>query len=162
MGQVALALMILSAAGLVGRSLLALEHAELGYDPSRLVVAELTLRHDRFANKDQQIALLDRLLPRVSAIPGVDAVTPVGTPPFGGSGIDFRPALEGQTPIEAAKNPFVNVEAVTPDYFSTFGVTLSGGRAFHRRRPIRRSPVAIVSQSVANHYWPGERAIGKQ
>lgn len=161
-GQVALALMILSAAGLVGRSLLALEHADLGYDPSRLVVAELTLRHDRFANKDQQVALLDRLVPRVGAIPGVDAVTPVGTPPFGGSGIDFRPDIEGQAPSEAAKNPFVNVEAVSPNYFRTLGVSLSGGRAFTDEDRSGSVPVVVISQSIAKRFWPGENAVGKR
>ncbi|MDB4875015.1 MAG: hypothetical protein JWM41_1461 [Gemmatimonadetes bacterium] len=161
-GQVALALVILSAAGLVSRSLRALERVQLSYDPAHLMVAELTLRRDRFAGKEQQLALLERLLPRVRAIPGVEAVSPVGAAPFTGTGIDFRPALEEQTPGEIAKNPFVNAEAVTADYFATLGISIARGRTFTDADRAGALPVAIVSQSVASRFWPGESAIGKR
>jgi hypothetical protein len=83
-GQVALALVVLSAAGLIGRSLLALQRAELAFEPARLVLAELALRSDLYDTPAKQLALLERLEPAVQAIPGVRAVTPVVAAPFSG------------------------------------------------------------------------------
>ena len=120
------------------------------------------MRRASFGAKDEQIALLDRLLPRVRAIPGVDAVSPVGNAPFLDAGIDFRPAIEGQTPTEVARNPFVNIEAITPDYFATFGIPLIAGRLFTDADRAGGAPVAIVSRSVADRFWPGATAIGKR
>ena len=161
-GQVALALMILSGAGLVARSLLALEHVRLAYDASRLVLADLTLRPGQFDGREKQIALLDRVLPRVTAIPGVLAVTPVGNVPFSGAGIDGVPALDGQTPADASKNPFVSMEAVESNYFATLGISLVAGRAFTDTDRGDAPHVAIVNQSFAARFWPGQSAIGKR
>ena len=79
-GQIALALLMLSAAGLITRSLMKLERVDLAFDPTRLLVAELALPYEGFGDTRKQIALLDRLLPRLEAVPGVRAVTPVLTP----------------------------------------------------------------------------------
>src|SRR5436309_761291 len=80
-GQVALALLVLSAAGLVARSLIKLERADLSFQPSHLLIGDLALRYDQFDSPAKQQALLDRLLPRVRAIPGVRAVSPVVAAP---------------------------------------------------------------------------------
>lgn len=161
-GQVALALMILSGAGLVARSLFALERVPLAYDPSRLVLADLSLRGEQFIGRERTVAFLDRVLPRVAAIPGVAAVTPVGNAPFSGAGIDGIPSIDGQTLAEAAKNPFVSMEAVEPNYFATLGIRLAAGRAFTDADRSDAPPVAIVSQSFASRFWPGQSAIGKR
>ena len=161
-GQVALALMVLCGAGLVARSLFALEHVTLAYDPTRLVLAELSLPSGRFSGREDQIRLLDRILPRVAAIPGVAATTPVNNVPFSGAGIDGLPTIEGQTSTEAAKNPFVSMEAVAPNYFAALGMELTGGRSFTDADRASSPLVAIVNESFANHFWPGQSAIGKR
>jgi predicted permease len=161
-GQVALALMILSSAGVVARSLFALEHVTLAYDSSNLLLADLTLRRGQFDGRERQIALLERLLPRIATIPGVAAVTPVGNIPFSGAGIDGLPMLEGQTQRDAAKNPFVNMEAVAPNYFTALGIPLIEGRGFTNVDRPNAPLVLIVNQSLARRFWPGESAIGKR
>ena len=161
-GQVALALMILSCAGVVARSLFALEHVTLAYDSSNLLLADLTLRRGQFDGREKQSALLDRLLPQIAAIPGVAAVTPVGNVPFSGAGIDGLPMLEGQTQRDAAKNPFVNMEAVEPSYFATLGVPVAEGRGFTDADRATAPLVLVVNQSLARRFWPGESAIGKR
>ena len=88
-GQIALALLVLSAAGLITRSFMKLERVELAFEPSRLLIAELGLPYQGFGDTRKQLALLDRLLPRLEAIPGVRAVSPVLTAPFVSWG-DFR------------------------------------------------------------------------
>ena len=164
MGQVALALLVLSAAGLIARSLIKLERAELSFEPSRLLIGELALRYDQFDDPTKQLALLERLLPRLEAIPGVRAVSPVVTVPFSGIGGLFgQPAAEGQSAEEAAANPMLNMEVVTPSLLrrrSAF--RCSGGGASRTRIARARPPSSIVSQSAARHYWPGDDPIGKR
>src|SRR6266700_3637865 len=85
-GQLALALLVLSAAGLITRTFIKLERAELAFEPSHLLIGDLTLRYDRFDTAAKQRALLERLLSQVRAIPGVRAASPVVAVPFSGSG----------------------------------------------------------------------------
>ena len=75
-GQVALAVLILSAAGLIGRSLIRLERAELSFEPSRLLIAELAFKYDQIDTPEKGLALLDRRLAGFTAVPGVEAVSP--------------------------------------------------------------------------------------
>jgi putative ABC transport system permease protein len=162
-GQVALALVVLAAAGLLARSFVRLQQAELSFQPSRLLVAELALRADRYGTPDAQRALLDQLLPRVQATPGVVSVTPVVAVPFSGThGWDGRPAAEGQTPEEASTNPMLNMEVVAPGYFAAFGIPVLRGRAFTDADREGAPPVVVISESTARHYWPGEDPIGRR
>src|SRR5205807_731272 len=76
-GQLALALLVLSAAGLIARSLIKLERAELYFEPSHVLIGDLTLRYDQFDTPAKQRALLERLLSQVRALPGVRGAPPV-------------------------------------------------------------------------------------
>lgn len=162
-GQVALALIVLSAAGLIARSLIKLERAELSFDSSRLLIGDLTLRYDQYDDPTKQRALLERLLVRLEAIPGVRAVSPVVAVPFSGSGgWDGTPATEEQSAEKAAANPLLNMEVVTPAYFETFGIPVIRGRRFTEQDREGGPAVVMVSQSAARHYWPGEDPVGKR
>jgi putative ABC transport system permease protein len=162
-GQVALALVVLSAAGLIARSLIKLEGAELSFEPSRLLIGDLTLRYAQYDDPTKQRALLERLLSRLEAIPGVRAVSPVVALPFSGSGgWDGRPAAEGQSAEEAATNPMLNMEVVTPAYFETFSIPVIRGRRFTDQDREGGLAVVMVSQSAARHYWPGQDPVGKR
>jgi putative ABC transport system permease protein len=162
-GQVALALLVLSAAGLIARSLIKLERAELSFEPSHLLIGELAVRYDEFDTPAKQLALMERLLPRLQTIPGVRAVSPVVAVPYSGtSGWDGSPTAEGQSAEAAAANPMLNMEVVTPDYFATFGIPVLRGRGFSDGDREGAPAVVIVSQSAARHYWPGDDPIGKR
>ena len=162
-GQVALALLVLSAAALIARSLIGLERAELSFEPSRLLISELVLRVDQYDDGKKQLALLEQLLPQLEAIPSVRAVSPVVAVPFSGSGgWDGKPAAEGQSPEEAAANPMLNMEVVAPAYFETLGIPVIRGRVFIDADREGAPPVVVVSQSAARHYWPGGDPIGKR
>jgi predicted permease len=162
-GQIALALLVLSAAGLIARSFMKLERVELAFEPSHLLIAELGLPYQGFGDTRKQLALLDRLLPRLEAIPGVRAVSPVLTAPFVSfGGIFGQLAAEGQTAEEAARNPSLMFEVVTPKYFTTFGIPVLRGRPFTDQDRADSPPVAIISASVARHYWAGADPVGKR
>lgn len=161
--QVGLALVVLSAAGLIARSLLKLERAELSLETSHLLIAELAVRFDEYDDVTTRHALLDRLLPAVQAIPGVRALSPVVAVPYSGTGgWDGRPASEEQSVEQAAANPILNMEVVGADYFRALGVSIFRGRAFTDADREDAPRVVIVSQSAARHYWPNGDAIGKR
>ncbi len=162
-GQVALALVVLSAAGLIAKSLLKLERAELSLEPSGLLIGELAVRSGPHDDAARQRALLERLLPRLRAIPGVRGVSPVVAVPFAGSAAwDGRPAAEGQSQEESAANPMLNMDVVTPDYFETLGIPVLRGRGFTEGDRADAPSVVVISQSAARHYWPGQDPIGKR
>jgi predicted permease len=161
--QLALALLVLSAAGVITRSLVKLERTELSLEPSRLLIGELALRSDLYGDAEKQRVLLERLVARLGAIPGVRAVSPVVAVPFSGTGgWDGQPAAEGQSSEEAAANPMLNMEVVTPGYFTTLGIPVLRGRGFTDEEREDAPLAIIVSQSAAQHYWPGDDPVGKR
>ena len=163
-GQVALAVVVLAAAGLVVRSLVKLEQIDLAFDPSRVLVAELTIGHSPdFGDARKAAALVSQLLPRVEALPGVRSAAPMLTPPFAEVGGVFgRIAAEGQTPNDEATNPVVDYEVVTPSFFHTLGIALVRGRLITDNDREGTPPVIVVGESVARHYWPGADPIGRR
>jgi predicted permease len=160
--QVTLAVVLLSAAGVIARSLVKLERADLAFEPEPLLIAELAVRSDAGRDRTQEIALLDRLLPPVRRIPGVRAVSPVLAVPFSESnGWDGQFASEGQPPDQVARNPILNIEIVEPDYFTVFGMPVLRGRLFDDRDTAGALPIAVISESTARHHWPRQDPIGK-
>lgn len=162
-GQVVLAFVILSAAGLLGRSFLELQRADLSFEPTALVVTELAVRHDLYGTPARQRVLLEQVIPEMEALPGVSAVTPVVAVPFSGNGgWDGKLASAGQTQEETAANPLLNMEVVTPSYFGTFGLPMVAGRSFTGDDREGSPAVVIASQSTAKHFWPDDDPIGKR
>ncbi|MEO8449783.1 MAG: ADOP family duplicated permease [Gemmatimonadota bacterium] len=161
-GQVALAVIVLSFAGLMTRSFIKLGQVDLAFAPRGLVVAELALRMD-LSSAAKQTALLDRLLPRVAELPQVAAVTPVLTVPFDqAGGIYGQLATREQTPAEVTGNPMLDMQVIAPTYFRTLGVPVLRGRPFTAEDVSGSPQVVIVSASAARHYWPAGDPIGRQ
>ena len=161
--QVALALLVLSAAGLIARSLVNLDSANLALQPSHLLVADLALEFKQFDTVAKQTALMEDMVRHLQATPGVLGASPVNAVPYSGSGgWDGRPSLVGQTPEEAARDPMLNMEVVTPSYFSTLGLSVIRGRGFTDDDRHGAPPVVVLSQRAARDYWPSENPLGKQ
>jgi predicted permease len=161
--QVGLAVLVLSAAALMGRSYTKLQGADLAFDPSRVLIAELAVRYDQYPDPAQQLPIIRGLLESLAATPGVHAVSPVVAVPFSGSsGWDGRLGAEGQTPEDAAKNAMSNMEVVTPTYFQTFGIPVLHGRAFGDADRSGAEPVVVISESLARRHWTTETAVGKR
>ena len=162
--QVALAVTVVAAAGLLGRSLQRLQTADMGLASDRIVFAELEVPRDRYADQVRRGQFLDAVTARIGAAIGIDSVTPLNVQPFAGAtGWDVpRFTAEGQTADQVALNPALNFEAVYVPYFSTLGVAILRGRAFTAADCDGSSRVAIVSDAVAAATWPGQDPIGKR
>ena len=161
--QVALALVMLSGAGLLGRSLLTLEHLSLGYQSDHLSIGSIAFNGTKYDSVDKITNLTELVMRRLEAIPGVTAATPTIIPPFFGPNI-WRLTFEAEDQISAdsGDKPSMPVESAGSDYFRTFGVPILRGRAFAETDQKDAPLVVIVSQSVARKFWPGGEAIGKR
>jgi predicted permease len=160
--QVALAVALVAAAGLLVRSLQKLQSADMGFAHDRLVLAELEV--PSVLQGEQRRQFLDAVLARLTPVPGIDAATPVNSQPFAGDlGWDLpRFTAEGQTEAQVAANPSLNFEAVFPSYFSTLGVAIRRGRGFTPDDRKDAPRVAIVDEAMAARAWPGQDPIGRR
>ena len=163
-GQVALAVAVITATGLLTRSLLQLETVDMGLDADRLVFVELSLPQAKSSDRERQRQFLDAMVAELEAAPEIAGATPVNTRPFSRPGGWDAPTftVEGQTVERAASNGSLNLELIYPNYFSTFRVALVRGRAFTAADVESAPNVVIVSEDVAARTWPGEEAIGKR
>lgn len=157
-------MLMLSCAGLLAHSVERLQGQELGYTAEHLSILAFSFTAQRYDSPDKLFALGDRVFPLIDSVPGVIAATPIVIPPLLGANVwQWRYDKEGQTDAEAATNPLVPIEtAAGADYFKVFQTPILRGRAFTDADRENAPPVAIVSESVARRFWPGEDPIGKR
>ena len=160
--QVALAVAIVAAAGLLVRTLVYLQSIETGYDGDALVLMELSLPKDKYGERARHEQFLNQAIEELAGVPGITAATPVNNPPFGGGWDVPRFSAEGQSAERAAANPALNLESIFPNYFATLRIPMVRGRAFSEADREGAQPVAIVSDDVAARTWPGQDPIGKR
>lgn len=162
--QVALAVILLVGAGLLVRSLQKLEQLELGYETDGLAIVELAVNRENSESPREIADLLEGVLARMRAVPGVTAVTPLMSRPFiGGTGIyQTSPRLEGQSQREAEANPRVPLEVGGPEFFQVFGLPILRGRGLLENDREDDPKVAVVSRAVAQRLWPDDDPVGKR
>jgi putative ABC transport system permease protein len=163
-GQVALAVTIVAAAGLLTRSVLRMQSVDIGVAADRLVFVELSLPGGKYSDRARHGQFLDAAVAALEATPEITAATPINVPPFSGDdGWDVpKFTAEGQSADRAAANPSLNLESIHPNYFETFGIPLARGRAFNAADRDETLRVVIISEDVAAVTWPGEDPIGKR
>ena len=161
--QTTLALVMLSGAALLARSLARLESIDLGYQSDRLTQLSVSWPSKKYDSVQKYYPIGEEILRRWRSIPGVVALTPTLIPPLVGDNVFLsRFDKEGQSASEIATNPFLPEMSGDKDYFRTFGTRLLSGRAFTDEDRENAAPVAIVSEMVAKRMWPGENPIGKR
>ena len=161
--EIAIAVVVVVAAGLVGRSFVRLSHVPLGFRPDRLLTIRVTPKGERYENTARVSAFYQQLLERVRSVPGVASAGAITIRPLWSTvGYDAPFTLEGQSEPDARRNPHLNFMAVSSDYFRTMGIPLREGRVFTDRDAAGQPGVAIVGESLAARVWPGQNAIGKR
>jgi putative ABC transport system permease protein len=158
-GEFALTLVLLFAAGLLVKSFLRLLQVDPGFDPHNVAILNLELPETKYETGAQMITFHDALLDRINSVPGVRAAGTVGFGlPLGGGGIQGDFTVYGQS----QPRDVVSKLAVSPGYFSAMGVPLVSGRWFSRLDSRQSQHVLIVSESVAKRFWPGKDVLGQQ
>ncbi|AHG88828.1 permease [Gemmatirosa kalamazoonensis] len=160
--QVALALALLLSSGLMIRSLSRLIATDPGFRAERVLTAQVALP-PRVYQQAAVAPFVDRLLERLRAVPGVQAVGIAASLPFVGSGTASSSPFEvvGRAPDASGEKPHANFNMVSDDYFRAMGMTLKAGRAFAATDAKGAPPVVVVDEQLARQFFPGESAIGK-
>jgi predicted permease len=160
--EIALTLMLLVTAGLLGNSFLRLQRTDSGFALDRVTLAETAIPAGKYADSKQQAAFYERLLD-VFATRGEIASSAVAFPrPFGGGTAGGSFYIEGRPLASAADRPNANIAAVSPDYFRTLGIPLLAGRDL---TPQDRDPApaaVIINSAFARRYLPDVDPLGKR
>ncbi|HEV3486170.1 MAG TPA: ABC transporter permease, partial [Vicinamibacterales bacterium] len=160
--EIALALVLSVGAGLLVRSLIRLQHVELGFRPERLLTFQLALPQTRYPNETASRAFYQRLLERLEATPGVEsAAVAVSLPPDQVTVTDNFTA-EGQHYAVGQSAPVGTLIVASDSYFRTLGIPLLRGRFFDERDGPGGEKVVIVSRTLAERYYPNGDAVGRR
>jgi putative ABC transport system permease protein len=158
--EVGLSVVLLIGGGLMMRSLFALTHVDLPFNPSKLLYVELSLPRETYYSKpDKKPGFFDRVLPRVARLPGVVSVTETSKIPPNDWAIGTDVTIPGKPHADMWDT---HIELCTEGYFETLELPLLKGRLLSENDIKLAKPVAIVNQTLARKYFGGEDPIGKK
>jgi putative ABC transport system permease protein len=162
--EVAFATLLLVGSGLLIRTFVRLSQAELGFDPERVLMAEVTLPESRYLDRiSAQTRVFAEVVERLAASPGVESAAYVITPPLElRGGIGGRLLFREPPPVLPEERPGARGRLVLGDYFGTLRIPIVAGRGFGPDDGADAPPVAIVNQQLANDFWPGGSPLGRQ
>jgi putative ABC transport system permease protein len=155
--QVALTLVLLMAAGLLGRSFVKLWRTDPGFDTTKALAMTLALPSTVSKAEDERLRqFYVQLLQRLKQLPGVDAVGGINVLPLTGRGANGTFLLDGNP----ARRGQANYRVASAGYFDAIGIALRRGRMFDGRDTVNAPHAAVISQSLAARYWPNEDPLG--
>ncbi|HKO98656.1 MAG TPA: ABC transporter permease [Pyrinomonadaceae bacterium] len=160
--EVALALVLLIASGLMIKSFLRLQDVNPGFNSENLITLEMQLPEGKYADKERQAIFQQQLVQRVAQVPGVQSVGTVDNLPFSGNEFNIGVTIEGQPPLGAAERPRVFLRNVSSNYFESMGIPLRKGRSFSDNDNLNTPLVAVINETAARRFWPNEEALGKR
>jgi len=160
-GEVALTLLLLSAAGLVLKSFAKMQSARLGFEPEGLFTVRIELPYTKYTELNKTMAFINGLLDEVRRLPGVQtAAVSSGAPMLSGWQLNFTP--EGAPPTDPSQQPSADNECVAGDYFAALKINLLRGRTFNEHDRADSPPVVIIDQVLADMTFKGQDPIGKR
>jgi predicted permease len=160
--EIAIALVLLAASGLLLRSFEKMRSVDLGFRPEHVAIAAYSLPQKQYSTQPAVNAFNDELLRRLKQLPGVEAVSLTGTLPATGSGGSQTFVVQGYVPLKGVAMNLATPAQVIGDYFRTMGIPLLRGRTFTEADKASAQLVVIVNHKLAQHYWPGQDPIGKR
>jgi putative ABC transport system permease protein len=160
--EVALALVLLSGAGLLIKSFVRLQNVKPGFDPQNVLTMEVSLPTAKYARGKPVADFYAEFVRRVQALPGVEAAALTSILPLSGTNSDSSFAIEGRNPMEEKVYPDEEIRAATPDYFKALGIPLLYGRVFDPRDNADAPKVVVVNQAFAKKWFPNQEVVGKR
>lgn len=158
--EVALSLMLLIGAGLLIRSLWALESVNPGFDSHNLLTMDLGVPQKKFDTLVRESEFFNEVLQRVRALPGVDSAGMIDSLPLTG-GSNQPIAIEGRPAAIMSDQPEVAVRSITPGYVKTMHIPVRQGRDFTDADTTDGPAVILISETMARRFWPAESPLGK-
>lgn len=159
-GQTALAVVLLTGAGLLLRSLSALGGVAPGFDTAGVLAAEIQLPEARYPTWREQSRFYESVADRVRALPGVDSAAVASGDPFD-PGFGARFAIFGRPPFPQGQEPEPAIRIITPGYLATTGVRLVRGRDLTPLDRLGQPGAVLVNEAFASRYFSGEDPVGR-
>jgi putative ABC transport system permease protein len=153
--EVALAMVLLVAGGLLTKTLWRLQHVDTGFQPENLLTFRFTIPRTKYLTAAERSAHYERIAARLAALPGVDSVGSTNDLPFAGSRTGSSFEIEGRAP-DPAIVLHADRRVVSPDYFSAMRIRLLAGRKFTLHDDRNGALVAIVNQAFARKFFPAQ------
>jgi len=159
--DVALALLLLTGAGLVMKSFVRLLEVKPGFDSSHTLTLGISLWGPK-ATDAKAVAFYQQVLQSVQTLPGVESAGVVSQLPLGGNLDMYGVHVEGKSSPNPEEDPSADRYSISPAYLRAMRIPLLSGREFDDRDRADSPPVVLVNQSAARKFWPGENSIGKR
>jgi putative ABC transport system permease protein len=160
--QLALALVLVTAAGLLVRTFTYMMRTDPGFSPSRVITFELPLPPLQYSDTDKMSHLYQLVLQQLEALSEVESVGLVSAVPMGSAPDGTVLRIPDHPVVGNQPKPFANYSFASPNYFSTLGTPLLSGRDFKDSDNATALPVTIINNAMAKKYWPGEDPLGKR
>jgi predicted permease len=160
--EVALSLVLLIGAGLMIRSLHQLQNVAPGFESHGVLTMNAAVSQAKFAGPQQENQFFDQVLQRIRSLPGVESAGLIDDIPMGDGGSHQPIQIEGQPVVAMADQPEVDVRLTSPGYMHSMHIPILKGRDFSDQDIVGRPASILISQSMAERFWPGEDPIGKR
>jgi putative ABC transport system permease protein len=160
--EIAFSLLLLAGSGFFIRGLQRIAATDPGWNTGGLLTGYISLPEERYPKVEQRRLLQERLLQRVSELPGVERVAIATTLPIEARHASGGIAIEGRGDPPAGQEPLAHIWLVSPGFFETLGIRLVEGRLFPSTIGHKDPPVAVINETMARRFWPNESALGKR
>ena len=160
--EVALTLVLLVGAGLLVRSFVEIQRADLGIQPENVLALQVALPEDTYREHSQRRTFYEQLLSRVAASPGVIKAGAVSIVPFSSSDRSSAFQIIGRPPFPKGEEPDAQVRISTPAYFEAIGTALRRGRLFTDRDTADSTRVVLINEEFARRFFEGQDPIGQR
>ena len=159
--EMALALVLLIAAGLMIKSLWLLGKVNPGFDPKNILTLQIHLPQPKYPEGRQKADFYRQMLQKTEVLPGVRSVaTTIAAPLVAGRNVTLRFTIDGRAPSSPAETPAANYRAISHNYFDTLGIQFLMGRDFTERDRETAPGVIIINEALARRYFPDEDPLG--
>jgi putative ABC transport system permease protein len=160
--EVAVSLILLIGAGLLINSFLRLRNVDPGFRTDKLLTMQVVLPESKYPDQTRRSAFYTDLVRRVEALPGVKSAAVTNSIPLVFQGDSFYISIEGRPDPPPDQRTDVVTRVTTPHYLNTMGIELLKGRQFVEQDRADSPPVAVISETLARRFWPGEDPLGKR
>jgi putative ABC transport system permease protein len=163
-GEITVAVILLTGAGLLIRGFLQLQESDKGFRSAGISTFRVALGWKRYIDQERIAGYYEQALRNLSSIPGISLVAFAPKPPMTRQeeSAPGQVEAEGQSADEMRTNPYVTYQSISEEYFSLMGIPLLSGRLFNSFDNTRTDPVAIVSRRLAERLWPGQDPLGRR
>lgn len=159
--EMALAVVLLTGAGLMIRSFLKAYRAPIGVDAHNVMTMRMYLRPAKYAKPDDEKLFHQRLQARIASLPGVEETAITSNIPGGGT-LGFPFEIEGAPPVDDRRRQRTDAIVISPDYFDVMKVRPLFGRPFTESDGVTGFAVVIVNKDFADTFWPSQDPMGKR